>query len=281
MPKYAVVTGAGSGFGFEMVRLLLKEGWHVMATLKSDAEKSAFSPHEPLYEHLRWVVMDLTDAVQIQNTVEQIAEVYPQLDLLINNAGFGTYGALEDLSEDQLRLQMEVNFFGPVFFTRLLLSQLRRAQGRIITITSIMAQYSMPLVEAYSASKYALEGLFEGLYYEMKPQGVQVCTVQPGGYRTAFFKALHWGDTSFDKDSPYFTWGQNFQAFMDRLGQRSQAPHPQEVAQKMHWLLQQKRMPRSVVVGKDAVLIATLRKLLPAVVFHFLIQRMNQRVMKF
>lgn len=277
MAKYAVVTGAGSGFGFEIVQLLLTAGWCVTATLQSEAEQSAFSPHG----QLQLAVMDLTDATHIQRTVAQITQDYAQLDLLVNNAGFGTYGALEDLSEAQLRLQMEVNFFGPVFFTRALLPLLRRGRGRLITVTSIMAQYSMPLVEAYSASKYALEGLFEGLYYELKPQGIQVCTVQPGGYRTSFFKALHWGDTSLQQDSLYFSWGQNLQAFMDRLAERPHAPHPHEVAQKIDWLLRQKRMPRSVVVGKDAVLIAGLRKILPAAAFHFLIQRMNQRVFKF
>jgi NAD(P)-dependent dehydrogenase (short-subunit alcohol dehydrogenase family) len=176
---------------------------------------------------------------------------------------------------------MEVNFFGPVLLTRSLLPLLRQGQGRVITVTSIMAQYSMPLVEVYSASKYALEGLFEGLYYEMQPWGVQVCTVQPGGYRTAFFKSLQWGDTSLSPDSPYYAWGQSFQVFMDRLAQRPRAPHPQAVAQKIAGLLKQKRMPRSVVVGKDAVLIAALRKCLPAGVFHRLIQRLNRRVLGF
>lgn len=275
MAKYALVTGASSGFGFEIVQMLLQAGWHVMATLKSEDERTPLTPHD----RLTLQVLDLTHTEQIQATLRRVQQDYGQLDLLINNAGFGTYGALEDLSASQLRLQMEVNFFGPVLLTRSLLPLLRQTQGRIITVTSIMAQYSMPLVEAYSASKYALEGLFEGLYYEMQPLGVQVCTVQPGGYRTAFFKSLQWGDTSFSQHSPYYAWGQNFQGFMDRLAQRPRAPHPQEVAQKIAGLLQRKRMPRSVVVGKDAVLIAGLRKMLPATTFHFLMQRMNRRVM--
>jgi NAD(P)-dependent dehydrogenase (short-subunit alcohol dehydrogenase family) len=275
MAKYALVTGASSGFGYEVVQMLLQTDWHVMATLKSEAEQAHFVPHP----RLTLQCMDLTQAEQIQATADRVQRDFPHLDLLINNAGFGTYGALEDVSAAQLRLQMEVNFFGPVLLTRSLLPALRKAQGRIITVTSIMGQYSMPLVEAYSASKYALEGLFEGLYYEMQPLGVQVCTVQPGGYRTDFFKALQWGDTSLSKDSPYYAWGQNFQGFMDRLAQRPRAPHPQEVAQKIASLLKQKRMPRSVVVGKDAVLIAALRKALPGAVFHGLIQRMNRKVL--
>lgn len=277
MAKYALVTGASSGFGYEIVQMLLQAGWHVMATLKSEAEQQPFEPHD----RLTLQVMDLTDSTQIQATLRRVEQDYARLDLLVNNAGFGTYGALEDVSEAQLRLQMEVNFFGPVLLTRSLLPLLRQAQGRVITVTSIMAQYSMPLVEVYSASKYALEGLFEGLYYEMEPLGVQVCTVQPGGYRTAFFKALQWGDTSLNADSPYYAWGQSFQGFMDRLARRPRAPHPQEVAQKVAGLLAQKRMPRSVVVGKDAVLIAALRRALPAWVFHRLIQRMNRRVFGF
>lgn len=275
--KYAVVTGCASGFGFEVVQLLLQQGWQVLATLKSEDEKAHFAPHASL----QFAILDFTVSGHLEATVAQIQQDFPRLDLLVNNAGFGTYGALEDLSEAQLRLQFEVNFFGPVCLTRLLLPSLRASQGRVITVTSIMGQYAMPLVSAYAASKYALEGLFEGLYYELQPHGVQVCTVQPGGYRTHFFKSLHWGVNSHNATSVYAPWGQHFQAFMDRLAQRSKAPHPREVAQKVLWLLQQKKMPRSVVVGKDAWGIATLRKGLPASLFHALIQRMNRQILKF
>lgn len=277
MQKYAVVTGAVSGFGFEIVQMLLRQNWHVFATLKSPEEQSDFEAHP----HLTLGVMDLTDKDQITACVEQIHSQLPQVDLLINNAGFGLYGALEDISEPQLRHQMEVNFFGPVLFTRALLPLLRHSQGRVITVTSIMAQYSMPLVEAYSASKYALEGMFEALYYEMQPFGVQVCTVQPGGYRTAFFKSLNWAEHSASEHSPFAPWRMQFQTFMDKLAQRPKGPHPREVAQKVAWLLKQKKMPRSVVVGKDALLIATLRRTLPAPMFHALIQRLNRKVMGF
>lgn len=278
-----MVTGAASGFGFETVKGLLAQGWHVLATFKSREETAVFADALPEAEaqRLSFALMDLTQTDQIEAVATQVLTTFPRLDVLINNAGFGTYGALEDLTMEQLRLQMEVNFFGPVQLTRLLLPALAASRGRVITVTSIMAQYSMPLVEAYSASKYALEGLFEGLYYELKPRGVQVCTVQPGGYRTAFFQSLHWGERSQHQDSPYYTWGQHFQDFMDTLAERPRAPHPRGVAQKILSLLQQQRMPRSVVVGKDAWLIAKLRKALPAPAFHFLIQRMNRRVFKF
>lgn len=275
--RYALVTGAGSGFGFEIVQHLLAAGWHVLATFKTAAEQAVFAPHERLVLG----VMDFTHTADIQGIVTQVQACFPRLDLLVNNAGFGTYGALEDLSESQLRLQMEVNFFGPVLLTRSLLPALRASQGRLITITSIMGQYAMPLVSAYSASKYALEGMFEGLYYELQPHGVQVCTVQPGGYRTAFFKALHWGEHSQSPDSVYAPWRRHFQAFMDGLAQRPKAPHPREVAQKVAWLLEQRHMPRSVVVGKDARGIALLKKFLPAGVFHRLIQRLNRHILKF
>lgn len=280
-PKQAWVTGAGSGFGYYTVLALLKQGWQVIASLKDLAqERGAFAEalsHYP--ETLQLVELDLTRLEALPALLGELKLAEKGLDLLVNNAGFGTYGAIQDLSEAQIRLQMEVNFFGPLMLTRALLPALQRSQGRIITVTSIMARYAMPLVTMYSASKYAQEGLSEGLRQEVAQLGIQLCTVQPGGYRTPFYQSLVWGETSFSPDSPYREMGQHFQGFMQRLAERPKAPHPQEVADVILQLSIRPRLPRCVVVGKDAQLIALLERFLPYGLFRFLMKRMNRMIL--
>lgn len=279
--KRAWVTGAATGFGYYTVLSLLAQGWQVIASLKDLRQESpAFAEALTQYpQALQLVELDLTRLEALPTLLAELQVAEKGLDLLVNNAGFGTYGAVQDLSEAQIRLQMEVNFFGPLLLTRALLPALQPSQGRIITVTSIMARYAMPLVTLYSASKYAMEGLSEGLRQEVAQLGIQLCTVQPGGYRTPFYSSLVWGEKSFAPDSPYRAMGQHFQGFMQRLAERPKAPHPQEVANVILSLSQRPQLPRCVVVGKDAKLIALLERLLPYGVFRFLMRRMNRMIL--
>lgn len=279
--KRAWVTGAATGFGYYTALGLLAQGWQVIASLKDFQQESpAFAEVLKNYpQALQLVELDLTDLDALPALLSELQIAETGLDLLVNNAGFGTYGAIQDLSEAQIRLQMEVNFFGPLLLTRSLLPALAQRQGRIITVTSIMARYAMPLVTMYSASKYALEGLSEGLRQEVAIHGVQLCTVQPGGYRTPFYKSLVWGEKSFAPDSPYRNMAHHFQGFMQKLAERPKAPHPQKVADVIVNLTQQPRLPRTVVVGKDAKLIALLERHLPYGLFRFLMKGLNKQVL--
>lgn len=282
MTKIALITGASSGFGQKMAEDLLAQNWTVIATFRQASNRpERFVEERKNYPQNLFIhSLDLTQSDDIKAIVAYVQDRHQgQLDLLINNAGFGTYGALEDLSEDQIRQQMETNFFGPTFLTRRLLPLLRQSQGRVITITSIMGRYSMPLVSMYSASKYALEGLHEGLYFELKNQGVQVCTVQPGGFRTHFLNALVWGANSQNTDSAYYQMGQNFQAFMKQLTSRDKAPGPEIVSQAVMKLLKAKKLPRTVVVGKDAKALAALKRA-PWRVYQVAISAMSRKIFK-
>jgi NAD(P)-dependent dehydrogenase (short-subunit alcohol dehydrogenase family) len=280
--KVAWVTGAASGFGYYTVLALLAEGWQVIATLKDLAQESpAFAETQAQYpESLTLQALDLTQLEQLPPILELLQSRYQgQLDLLVNNAGFGTYGAIQDLSEAQIRQQFEVNFFGPLLLTQQLIPYLQKSGGRVISVTSIMARYAMPLVSMYSASKYALEGLSEGLRQELKYLGIQLCTVQPGGYRTPFYKSLVWGERSFDDNSRYKQMGEHFQGFMQKLAARPKPQRPQEVAQVILKLSRLPRLPRSVVVGKDAKLIALLERFLPYSLFRVFMNRLNRVIL--
>lgn len=281
--KLALVTGVASGFGRAIVLDLLTEGWTVIATCRRLVERSetfseATSQHE---DRLRLLDCDVTDAHQREAIVSLIeTEFQGKLDLLVSNAGYGTFGAFEDVNEAQLRAQFETNFFGPVLLMRRLLPALRATQGRVITVTSMMARFSMPLGSVYSASKYALEGLSEGLYYELKAFGVQLCTIQPGGHRTNFMRSAHWGERSEHAGSPYHQMTLRFQRMRDRMLSREKAPTAEKVSQLVIKLSKSRRMPRAVLVGGDARMMGAAQDLLPGNLYPKLMTMFFSKILK-
>lgn len=264
--KLALVTGVSSGFGRSIVLDLLLDGWTVIASCRRLIERRELYVQVELQhtDKLRLLDCDVTDAAQREAIAQLIdAEYGGKLDLLVSNAGYGTFGAFEDVTEHQLRAQFETNFFGPMFLLRRLLPALRAAKGRVITVTSMMARFSMPLASVYSASKYALEGLSEGLYFELKAFGVQVCTIQPGGHRTNFMSSAHWGERSEHSGSPYHQMTLRFQRMRDRMLSREKAPSPEKVSKLVLKLTRSRKMPRAVLVGGDAKMVGVLQGLLP------------------
>lgn len=170
--KNILITGSSSGFGKEMVESLAKNGYKVFASMRNTSSRDQIFSHLPqqVQSNIRLIELDVTKKSDLEKVFQEIDKECPAgLDALINNAGYGAYGSLEETSEDQLRAQMEVNFFGLSLLIQELLPLLRKSQGRIINITSYMGQFSIPLGSIYSASKFAVEGLTEGLYYDWLP----------------------------------------------------------------------------------------------------------------
>ena len=185
-----------------------------------------------------------------------------KLDALVNNAGYGLFGSLEDLSEAQLRHQMEVNFFGPALLTRALLPALRKARGRVINVSSIAGLHAFPLYTAYHASKFALEGLTEALVYELKPHGVQVALIEPGGFSTEFAKGSRvFGATSFAPSSHYLQRSEALSHFLTsnvkRLG------NPERVSRLIVKSVERRWLPLRMMIGIDAWAMRTLGWLTP------------------
>ncbi|MDB5037153.1 MAG: yusZ, partial [Bacteriovoracaceae bacterium] len=193
-------------------------------------------------------------------------------DCLVNNAGFGLFGALEDLSQTQIRQQMEVNFFGLLFLTQTLLPLLRKNRGRILNISSVVGYMGLPFTSLYSSSKFALEGLTESLYYEAKPFGVQVCLIEPGQHRTDFGKKLIYGEKSFEPFSPYFRFSKKFKEFRESSRKKPGVPSS-SVVDKIVLLSEKKTIPLHVPIGIDAKLSYYLKKLLPAGLFFTLMYK--------
>ena len=262
--RTVLITGCSSGFGRGMVPEFLKHGWTVIATLRNGEVRSGLFARE-LEAHpgrLSVVSLDVTDPEERAALAETIRTRCGELDCLVNNAGYALFGALEDLSEVQIRRQMEVNFWGTVLLTRELLPFLRRARGRIINLSSVLGHCGFPLTSAYCASKFALEGFTEALSHELRPHRVQVALVEPGRHRTRFSDNVEWGDGSTRLGSAYIPQSQNYRRLKDMLASRKGAG-ADPVVRAVVRLASMKRMPLRRRVGWDAVLVHLVQRLLP------------------
>lgn len=176
------VTGASRGLGTDIARAALAAGHFVVATGRDAAKvEAAVGTHDDLLA----LDLDITDPAAAAAAVAMTVERFGRVDVLVNNAGNFYAGFFETLSSEQVRAQMETNFFGPLNVTRAVLPQLRKQRsGQIITVTSTAAFVGGAFTSAYAASKFALEGWAESLADEIKPFGISSMTVVPGFFRT-------------------------------------------------------------------------------------------------
>ncbi len=176
------ITGASRGFGIEIAREALRRGHHVVATARTpDPLSDILGPSD----HLLVLPLDITDEAQAQAAVEEAIERFGRIDVLVNNAGVGLLGAVEEASDAETRTVFDVNVHGTLSVTRAVLPYLRaQRSGTIITITSSGGFVSRAGWGVYCATKFALEGISEALKAELAPLGIGVIAIEPGGFRT-------------------------------------------------------------------------------------------------
>ncbi|GER91214.1 short-chain dehydrogenase/reductase [Dictyobacter vulcani] len=190
--KVALVTGTSSGIGLSSAVLLAQHGFTVVATMR-DIQKAS-SLEERAREagvtiDLR--TLDVQDAASVANCVQQVLQTYGHIDLLVNNAGAGYLGTLEQTSEENLRRTMEVNFFGVWRMTQAVFPAMRAAgSGRILTVSSVGGIIGQPFNDAYCAAKFAVEGLMESLAPVAQRLGIDIAVIEPGPVNTNFVAAV-------------------------------------------------------------------------------------------
>jgi NAD(P)-dependent dehydrogenase (short-subunit alcohol dehydrogenase family) len=188
--KIAVVTGSSSGFGLLTVVELAKAGFFVIATMRNPEgrtrlETALTSAGGNLLSQVEVRQLDVTDFDRIPLVMSEIAREHGRIDVLVNNAGFAVGGFAEDVALDELRLQLETNFFGQVAVTKAVLPTMRaQASGHIIMVSSIAGLIGQPMISSYCASKHALEGWAEALRIEVRSLGIKVVLVEPGAFKT-------------------------------------------------------------------------------------------------
>jgi NAD(P)-dependent dehydrogenase (short-subunit alcohol dehydrogenase family) len=184
MPVW-LITGCSTGFGRELAREVLARGWNAAVTARDPAAiRDIVQGNEAQAIALQ---LDVTQPAQIASAVRDTVSRFGTIDVLVNNAGYGYCGAVEEASDTDIREVFETNFFGLVAMTRAVLPRMR-AQGRgaIVNISSVGGRMAQPGSGFYSATKFAVEGLSDALRKEVCPLGLNVVVVEPGGFRTEF-----------------------------------------------------------------------------------------------
>ncbi len=205
--KVAIVTGSSSGIGFETSLMLAENGFNVYATMR-DLSKSEKIRKMADNKKLPIEVgqLDVTSEQSVENAISAIVELEGQIDVLVNNAGYGLMGPAEELTIDELREQFETNLFGVLRTTKKVLPVMRKnQQGTIINMSSIVGKVGIPTMSGYVSSKFALEGLMESMRYELEPFGIRVVLVEPGVIKTNFLNSSVFAKKALEETSPYRT----------------------------------------------------------------------------
>lgn len=203
--KVALVTGASSGIGAATVRALAKSGWTTYATARQPASLATFAAQE-----IHTLQLDVTDEHSMSAAVQTVEAAHGVVDLLVNNAGFGLNGPIEELDMDDIRRQFETNVFGLVRMSQLVLPAMRRkGSGRIINVGSVGGTFTVPGAGAYHASKWAVESFTDALRYEVRTFGVDVVLIQPTGVYTQFDKRIADSMPDTGERSPYAAFKAN------------------------------------------------------------------------
>jgi NAD(P)-dependent dehydrogenase (short-subunit alcohol dehydrogenase family) len=189
------ITGASRGLGRSFAQAALAAGDRVAATVRDPAALDELASEHG--DALLPVTLDVTDRDGVFAAVREAHAHFGRLDVVVNNAGYGMSGAVEELDEAQARRQIEVNLFGALWVTQAALPFLReQGSGWIVQVSSIGGLAAFPLTGIYHASKWALEGLSESLRQEVEPFGIRVLMVEPSGFRT------DWAGSSMDRATP-------------------------------------------------------------------------------
>lgn len=187
--KVILITGTNSGFGRLYVETLSKAGHHVYATVRDTQTRNAKAAAAlRALPNVTVLDVDVTDAASVQSAVDTVVTEKGRIDVLINNAGNFAGGLAESFTDEDVDFLFDVHFKGTWRTTRAVLPHMRRqGNGLIVNTSSVLGRFSSPFMTFYNAAKFAVEGLTEGLHYEVRPLGVDVVLLQPGAYPTDIF----------------------------------------------------------------------------------------------
>jgi NAD(P)-dependent dehydrogenase (short-subunit alcohol dehydrogenase family) len=201
----ALVTGSSSGIGFETSLLLARAGFYTYATMRNlDKSSKIIDIAQEDNLPLEVLQLDVTDDKSVKDAIKIIAGKQRRIDVVVNNAGYGSTGAVEDFSIDEIKAQFETNFFGVIRVIQYVLPLMREQRnGIIVNISSVGGRIAFPFSPSYASTKFALEGLSEALQYEVDQFGIKVILVEPGIIKTNFPSNMLKAKRAADPSSPY------------------------------------------------------------------------------
>lgn len=275
--EVVLVTGASIGLGLAIARALLETPRRLILTARASS-LGRFAEAGVFESERVWLrPLDVTDPAQRAAIIAEAGERWGGIDVLINNAGISYRSVVEHVQEEERLAQMGINFRAPMELTRLVLPGMRaRRYGRIINISSVGGMMAMPTMAVYSASKFALEGATESMWYEVRPWGISVTLVEPGFIRSSSFEKVRLTEMSAasrsDRADPYHAHYACMEPFIARMMGLSIVT-PERIARRVLRLLAHPDPPLRVSATPDAMVFDLLRRFLPRRLYHWILYR--------
>ncbi|MFP3596996.1 SDR family oxidoreductase [Chryseobacterium sp. SIMBA_029] len=246
MAKTILITGASSGFGKETAKLFQKNGWNVIATMRSPEKETELTQFDNVFV----TELDVENIESIQKTVKAGVDRFGTIDVLVNNAGYGLMGVFESASRAQIQKQYAVNVFGLMDVTQTVLSYLRaNGSGTIINISSFGGVVGLPFGSLYNSTKFAVEGFSEALSHELAPLNIVVKMIEPGSIDTNFRNGLEMVKNEIPSYNPIM--GSFFGRFAQTTANLPKATS-EDVANTIYEAATDKKIQLRYVVGEDA-----------------------------
>lgn len=273
MTKTALITGASSGIGEETAKLLLARGYTVYAGARRVDRMTALADAGA---HL--IALDVTDETSMRSAIDTILTETGRIDVLVNNAGYGSYGSLEDVPQAEARRQFEVNIFGLARLVQLVLPAMRaQHSGRIINVSSIGGKFGEPFGSWYHATKFALEGLSDSLRMELHPFGIDVVVIQPGAIDTEWSGIAREGLLKYSGDGAYRDGARSHAKFLELDSNPSLSSPPSVVAKTIVTSIEARRPRTRYATGGGAKPILFLRRILSDRAFDAMMRMAERR----
>lgn len=268
--RVALVTGGSSGIGEHTARQLHDAGFTTYAVARRVERMQALAD-----AGVTTFAMDVTDDASVTAGVSRIVEEHGRVDLLVNNAGYGSYGAVEDVPIDEARRQFEVNVFGLARLTQLVTPHMRaQGSGRIVNVSSIGGKFYEPLGAWYHATKFAVEGFSDSLRLELAPYGIRVVIIEPGPILTEWNEIARDSLVETSRGTAYEQQAEAVRRRMEKADQPRTASGPEVVARKIVKAATAARPRPRYPVGKGAGSILAARRVLPDRTFDSVIKRL-------
>lgn len=257
--KIAFITGASSGIGLSIARYFAQKNYKVYGTSRSERED----------RDITFIKMDVNNEESVEQGFQSFCGKEDRIDLLINCAGLGIIGSVEEMSMDEVRGVFETNFYGPLRLCQKFIPMFRQQKsGTIVNVSSVVGQVGLPFRGFYAASKFALEGLTESMRMELKPYGIKTILLQPGDFNTNIASARLGGEVA--DDSPYY------QALVDMNKQidegMNKSPKPDKIGEFLYKKINKKNpKPRYAIGILNDIIAIPLKRILPQRFFEKLI----------
>src|SRR5690554_3036768 len=268
--KVVLITGASSGIGKVTAQYLAGLGCRVYGTSRKAQDGSIAFSDESSKGFIKMVELDVRDSLSVKNAIEYVMDKEGRIDVLINNAGFGLSGAIEETSEEEIFAQFNTNFFGMHRMCRNVLPIMRKQRkGLIINMGSVAGLFSIPYQSMYSASKYAMESYTEALRMEVRDWGIRAVIIEPGDTRTNF------------TDNRYYTVESENTAYPKSRGSiekmekdERNGDSPKNIAKIIGRLLNKKNPPARITVGLVYKVFVQLKRIFPSRLIEFILTKM-------